>query len=124
MIKLVYCLKRRPEVSEDEFHRYWLEDHGALVMRLASTMGMKKYVQAHTLAVPLNEILQQSRELREGYDGVAELWWESEDAIIDALSTPEGMEANAALMEDEAKFIDLANSCMWITEEHVIYEAE
>ncbi len=124
MIKLVYCLKRRPDVSEDEFHRYWLEDHGALAKKLMSPMGMKKYVQAHTLNVPLNEILQQTRELREGYDGVAELWWDSEDVIIDALSTPEGMEANAALMEDEAKFIDLANSCMWISEEHVIYEAE
>src|SRR4030042_2868629 len=106
MIKLVYCLKRLPDVSEDEFHRYWLEDHGALVERLAPTMGMKNYVQAHTLAVPLNEILQQSRELREGYDGVAELWWESEDTIIDALSTPEGMEANDTLMEDEAKLLD------------------
>lgn len=123
MVKLVYCLKRLPSVSEEEFYRYWLEDHGPLVQRLGPSMGLRRYVQAHTMQIPLNEILRQTRELGECFDGVAELWWDSEEKILDALSSPEGLEANAALMEDEAKFIDFANSCMWLSEEHTIYEA-
>jgi uncharacterized protein (TIGR02118 family) len=123
MVKLVYCLRRLPSVSEREFYRYWLEEHAELVRRLAPVMGLKKYVQVHTLDIPLNEILRGSRELGPCYDGVAELWWESEDALIDALSTPEGMDANIALMEDEARFIDFANSCMWVAEEHAVLDA-
>jgi uncharacterized protein (TIGR02118 family) len=124
MVKLVYCLKRLPEVSDEEFYRYWLERHGPLVRSLADAMGFNRYVQLHTRRIPFNDILRRSRELSEGYDGVAELWWDSEDQMIDALSTPEGMEAQATLTDDEATFIDFANSCMWIGDVHTIYEGE
>ena len=39
-----------------------------------------------------------------------------------ALSTPEGKQANEALKEDEAKFIDLSQSRVFMTEEHVIFD--
>lgn len=31
MIKLVYCLTRRPDVTPERFHTYWLEKHGPKV---------------------------------------------------------------------------------------------
>jgi uncharacterized protein (TIGR02118 family) len=124
MIKMVYCLKRLPSIGDEEFYRYWLEQHGPLVKSVAKDMGVKRYVQAHTVQTPVNEITQRSRELSEAYDGVAELWWESEDQMVDALSSPEGLEAQARLMDDEATFIDFANSCAWFAEEHVILEED
>lgn len=33
MIKV--CLRKRRDISDEEFHRYWLENHGELVMDLA-----------------------------------------------------------------------------------------
>lgn len=50
--------------------------------------------------------------------------WGSVDELIDALGSPEGLDANLAAIDDESTFIDFANSCAWICEEHVIYESE
>jgi uncharacterized protein (TIGR02118 family) len=122
MIKMVYCLRRLPGISEEEFHRYWLEQHGPLVRSVAEDMGIVRYVQTHTAQTPMNEILQRSRGLGEAYDGVAELWWESEEQMVDALSSPQGLEAQTKLTDDEATFIDFASSCAWLAEEHVIFD--
>src|ERR1700734_2839387 len=39
MVKLVYCVRRREDVAEDEFHRYWLDEHGPLVRSVADAIG-------------------------------------------------------------------------------------
>lgn len=122
MIKMVYCLRRLPGVSEEEFHRYWLEQHGPLVRSVAKDMGILRYVQTHTVQLPMSDILRRSRGLGEAYDGVAELWWESEERMVDALSSPEGLEAQTRLTDDEATFIDFSASCAWLAEEHVIFD--
>jgi hypothetical protein len=57
-----------------------------------------------------------------GYDGLAELWWESEETLQAAFISPQGIDAGAMLVEDEAKFIDLAKSTIFFSEEHVIFE--
>ncbi|MGH7417889.1 MAG: EthD domain-containing protein, partial [Candidatus Rokuibacteriota bacterium] len=48
MIKLVFCLRRLPNLSREEFQRYWLDTHGPLVRQLAPALGVKRYVQVHT----------------------------------------------------------------------------
>ncbi len=35
MVKLVYCVRKRSDLSDEEFHDYWLNQHGPLVARLA-----------------------------------------------------------------------------------------
>ena len=124
MIKMLYCMRRLPGMSEEEFKAYWREQHTPFFKGLAPAMNLKKYVQTHTLDIPFNEVLQRSRRLSRPYDGVAELWWDSEDEMIDAMSSDAGMDANMEVMGDEAKFIDMENSCAWICEDHVIYEGE
>jgi len=37
MIKVVFCLRKRRDISDEEFHRYRLENHGELVMDLANS---------------------------------------------------------------------------------------
>ena len=123
MVKLVYCVRKRADLSDEEFHDYWLKQHGPLVARLAPDLGVKKYVQSHTMTLELHDLVRATRGLKQHYDGLAELWWESIDAFIDAYSSPEGMDADAALREDEAKFIDFADSCIFFSEEHTVYEA-
>src|SRR5262249_12358508 len=49
MIKLVFCLRRLPHLSRAEFQRYWGETHGPLVRRRAEALGIRRYVQLHTL---------------------------------------------------------------------------
>ena len=37
------------------------------------------------------------------YDGVAEVWFESEQDLMEAMSSPEGQKLGAALLEEGAK---------------------
>ncbi|RJP26951.1 MAG: EthD family reductase [Actinobacteria bacterium] len=123
MVKLVYCVRKRSDLSDEEFHDYWLNQHGPLVAGLAPGLNLRRYVQSHIIPAELHDIIQATRGLRAPYDGLAELWWDSLDAFIDAYSSPEGLDADAALREDEAKFIDFSDSCIFFSEEHTIYEA-
>ena len=120
MVKLVFCVRRRAELSREECQRYWRENHAPLVQRHAEVLRIRRYVQTHTLDTPANEMLQAGRGGPEGFDGVAELWWDSLDDLAAASSTPAGLAAGAELLEDERKFIDLANSPLWLAEEHEI----
>jgi hypothetical protein len=36
MIDVVMCIRRKAEVSAEEFHRYWLEEHGERVRQRAA----------------------------------------------------------------------------------------
>ena len=123
MIKLVFVLRRKSELSREEFQRYWLEFHGPLVRSHAETLGIRRYVQVHTMPDELNAILRESRGAPESYDGVAELWYESLEAIGATVGTDAGQAALAALLEDERKFIDHANSPIWFAEEHEVVSA-
>jgi uncharacterized protein (TIGR02118 family) len=118
MIKLIYCVRRLPELSREEFQRYWRETHGPMVRDRAETLGIKRYVQVHTLESPLNDAMRASRGSdAEIYDGVAELWWESAEALAAGSSTEEGRQAAQELREDEKRFIDFERSVMFVAEE-------
>lgn len=116
MIKLVFCLRRRPELSREAFQRYWSEQHAPLVKSHAQALGIRRYVQVHTLDTPMNAWLQDSRGNPGEFDGVAELWFDSLETMA-ANRSPEATAAGRALLEDEAKFIDLSNSPIWFAEE-------
>src|SRR5712691_10600556 len=122
MIKLVFVIRRREDLPPEEFHRYWLEEHGPLASRLLEPLGARRYVQTHTLNTDLNVALAASRGTAEAYDGLAEIWWDSLDALIAIFGSEEGQRANETLIEDEATFIDFERSSFFITEEHTILE--
>lgn len=122
MIKFVMAIRRRADVSPEEFHRYWLEEHGPLARGLLEPLGLRRYVQAHTRSTDLNALLASSRGTTEAFDGLAELWFDSLEAMVTAFSSEEGQRANAALAEDEARFIDLGRSSILLTEESVIFD--
>ena len=72
MVKLVFCCRRRPDLSQEDFRRYWLENHGPLVRSARDAMpGMVRYLQSHTLDTTANEALRASRGSGEPYDGIA-----------------------------------------------------
>lgn len=122
-IKLVFCLRRQQGMSREAFQAYWLEQHAPLVKRLAAATGMSRYVQSHTVASRLGAGFAKARGITaEPYDGVMEGWWDSEEQALAALAIG-GAEAGPLLLEDEARFIDLARSSIFFTEEHEIFGA-
>ncbi|MAE65813.1 MAG: ethyl tert-butyl ether degradation protein EthD [Phycisphaeraceae bacterium] len=119
MVKFVMCICRHPDMSRAQFQDYWLNQHAPLFQKLADTFKAKRYVQDHTIDTRLNDDIRASRGMAQEYDGVAEVWFESEAALIEAMSSPEGQKASALLAEDESKFIDHAGSTAFIAVEHV-----
>ena len=121
MVKLSFCLRRLPQLSREQFQKYWFETHAPLVRKHAAALRIQRYVQTHTLLGDAADSLRVSRGGPPGYDGVAELWWKSEEDVAAALATSAGVEAGRILLEDERKFIDLANSPLfWAREREVI----
>jgi uncharacterized protein (TIGR02118 family) len=115
MIRITYLLRRRADLSLDEFRRYWREQHGPLVASHAQRINALKYVQVHTLDDPANAAMAEARGGMESpYDGVAEVWFENREALVDALGSDAGRQAAAELVEDEGRFIDLAQSPLWL----------
>lgn len=118
MIKLIMCLCRHPDISREEFQDYWLNKHGPFFQKNAAVMRSKRYVQSHTIDTPLNEGMRSSRGMLPEFDGVAEVWFESEEELMAAMGTPEMQDLGAALLEDESKFVDHAKSSAFIVREH------
>jgi len=108
MIKLVYCITKRPDLSDQAFFDYWKNIHGPIGARIP---GLRRLVQSHTLS--------ESGELRgPGFHGMAELWFDDLDALRAARQSPEWRASTA----DEAHFIDSTRVAIFVTEEHTIVE--
>ena len=120
MIKLVFCLRRLPHLTREEFQRHWHERHAPLVRAHAAALGIRRYVQTHTLEHPVNAALRASRGGPDAFDGVAELWWDSAEALAAASALPEGRAAAVELLDDERRFIDLAHSPLFVAVERPI----
>lgn len=121
MIKMTFALVRRPEFSRESFQAYWFDHHAPLVASVREALRIRRYVQLHSLPAELSESLRKSRGGPEGYDGVAQLWWDSLEDLAANASDPAAIEAGRKLLEDERRFVDLSRSPLWWGEEKVIF---
>jgi uncharacterized protein (TIGR02118 family) len=104
--KMVAFLKKRPELSVETFQAHWNSPHGKLG---AAVPGARRYVQCH----PIASSYEKGRT--PPWDGVAEVWFDSDEAMRSNAATPE----YKAVLADEPNF--LAGSAKFIiTTEHVI----
>src|SRR3954453_9159985 len=62
MIKLVYCISKKPGMSDAAFFQYWAQVHGPIGARIP---GLRRLVQSHRVAVP-------GDARSSDYDGMAE----------------------------------------------------
>ena len=124
MIKLVFTLHRREDITREEFQRYWREQHAPLVRRHADALRIRRYVQVHARDTDLDEAIAGARGSEPRfYDGVADLWWDSLEELVTAFSSDAGQAAGQELLEDEQRFIDLPRSPLWLGEENVVFDA-
>jgi uncharacterized protein (TIGR02118 family) len=108
--RLVFVLRRRAEMTRDAFQEYWLHTHAPLVSGVAEVLGIVRYQQVHTVS-------EDTTRAAPPFDGVAELWFDAARAT----GSPEEQRAAATmLLEDEARFIDLSASPIWLATEHVM----
>ena len=109
MVKLIYCITRKPNLSVDEFQRYWRDTHGPIA---GAIPGLRRYVQSHV--VP-ELYARQSAAAGQSppFDGAAELWFDDLDAMRAAMQSPE----LKAALEDEKNFIDHTRVASFVTVE-------
>lgn len=88
VIKVIFCLRRLPGMSRGGFQQYWRKVHAPLVARHAGVLGIRRYVQSHTLDDPAFARIAATRGGASAYDGVAELW-------IEELGAPQSSERAA-----------------------------
>ena len=109
MVKIVYVIKRKEEISVEEFQTYWRETHAPIT---AAIPGVRRYVQCHTLP----ELYGDSDD--PAFDGAAELCFDSLEAMQEAFRTKE----TAAARKSELEFIDHGKSFRIVTEEKPVVE--
>lgn len=119
MIRLVFVLRRKPNLTRAEFQQYWRDVHGPLVAKHSTVLNILRYVQLHTLDDPINNQLAGARgTMEQPYDGVAELWWTNREALGATTDSAARQAAAKELLEDEARFIDLPQSPLWFAYEY------
>jgi hypothetical protein len=113
-----------PHLTLEEFQQYWHAVHAPLVRKHQKTLRIVRYVQFHSDLGGMSEKLRAFRNSPEPYDGVAEIWYESREALETLGKDPEARAASRELLEDEKRFVDLARSPICLGDEKVILPAE
>lgn len=113
MLRLTFLIRRRADLSREEFQTYWRTHHGPLMASFSEDLDVLRYVQCHTTDDDHSQLWGRRGPMEEPYDGVAEVWWESREAFLAASATPRGRAAGTAMLDDEHNFMDLAGCSMW-----------
>jgi uncharacterized protein (TIGR02118 family) len=106
MIKLVYCITRKPGMTDEEFFHYWKYVHGPMGARIP---GLRRLVQSHRV-----NVFEDVRG--PDFDGMAELWFDNAAALLKARQSAEWKVS----AEDEHNFIDESRVAYFVSEEHEI----
>ena len=93
MVKRFVILRKKLDMSTQEFWNYWETVHGKLI---AEIPGLLKYIQYHVSS-------ETTDETNAPIDGIAELWFESEAAQKQAYQTEE----YKAVVADEPNLFEM-----------------
>jgi hypothetical protein len=115
MTKLFVFVRRRPELTPEEFRASWRDVHGQLLVAdPAFGAHVRRYVQSH--AIPGASVPEL---VLSDFDCVDSLWFDSVDALTAALGDP-GL---AGLIERSAeRFVDPAGTIQLVAEESVQWD--
>jgi uncharacterized protein (TIGR02118 family) len=102
MIKVLAVLYKRPDMSREEFVRYWREVHAPLAEGME---GVRRYV--------INPTLEAFAMGEPSFGGLAELWFDDAAAARAAFASPVGI----ATTQDVAKFCQAARTQIVIAQE-------
>jgi hypothetical protein len=96
------------------------QPHGFQGLGLGAVVAHSDELAVHAPLTELPDRRIARGQIGQAYDGVTEVWFASRKALVKALATPAGAEANLRLAQDETKFIDLPRSSYFLTTEHVL----
>jgi EthD domain len=120
MIRLVHMLRRAPGLSQQDFAAIWRDANGPLVASFQTDLDIVRYLQLHP--DPADQGIDAAAAKARGgmlkpFDGIAEYWWKSADALNAALSSVAGGSAADQMVVSENRFVDLPASPLWLATE-------
>lgn len=96
--KYFSLLRKKPNWTEEEFRYHWKHVHGPLLSKLP---GLVKYVQYHVRS----QVSPDVEQVDEPIQGIAEMWFESDEALQQAMSSPDGQR----VAKDAAELLGKSN---------------
>ncbi len=112
MIKCTILLRKKPEMTQEEFVRYHRETHAALFRSLPESREyVRRYVQQHPIE---GGILGMPERV---YDGITELWFDDVEALRKLFGSKSYMDA---IRPDEENFLDLGGCSFMVSTENVV----
>lgn len=87
-VKRMSFLRKRDDVSDEEFQKQWFDLHAVLVRRLPGIMGYRQNLVIDRFG---DRFVDGSMDEANAVHGVVELWFESESAIDQAFRSPIGV---------------------------------
>ena len=120
MVKISYLMRRKPDMTRQQFLDYWSNQHPAAGGEGSfEALGVKRYIQTHTLDLPVRKWVVNPREgLVPEFDGVAELWVEKE-FLEKEWPTQKVQDLIAKFYADELNFVDWSRSTILLSKELV-----
>jgi hypothetical protein len=121
MYKIVAMLKRKPELTHEQFKDYYETTHakiGVPYLKPHCVKYIRRYLQA--AASPMKPGPVKDAE----YDCISELWFADEAAYKAFEASVADPEIVALLVADEQKFLDRANSRRFLVDEHLSWGPE
>lgn len=104
MTKRLGFVKCREDMTPEQFQRHWLTTHADLCKQLP---GLRRYSV---------NLVDKSRFPHFDYDGFSELWFDSEEALVAGLNSPEGKTLLADLpnfAKDVSPIISVEHQIVW-----------
>jgi uncharacterized protein (TIGR02118 family) len=102
MHHVVFLVKKRPDMTQEEFSRYWLDDHTPLTASVAGVRSYRCYPALPGEGAP--------------FDGVAILSFDDKAACDAAMASPEF----AAALADAPNFQDTGVTTSFFADERVV----
>jgi len=116
MINVVYCMRRRSDLTLQQFLAHWRDVHAPIVMRNLGVLRLAGYQRVEPHAHAMSAPIERRNISQPPYDGIAILTWNSDEDLQQSLTDPLALDVQRELARDEKLFVDATNSCRWVAE--------
>lgn len=117
MIRFINCVRRRKDISVEEFRRNWnSSEFEYLFEQLFIIIQPREFAKNLTLQVSANEQIRQERGTGEPFDATLEYWWHDASEFLEKYDTPEAKEIRREMQEYQQQFIDIPSCRAFFTE--------
>ncbi|MEH6636708.1 MAG: EthD domain-containing protein [Halioglobus sp.] len=117
MIKLNYFVRKRADVTAEDFRVFWMGNHAEEVLKLVDKLGIRKYTKCETQHEDdVNKLLQQMYgSATDAYDFAEEMLINDLEDFKEGLNDADVQKQLLQLHEDSRAYVDVSRSDIWFS---------